>query len=143
MSAVRPWPDGSNFTRQLLTGPQPAQNRQLLFRAAAAAMKVEPGSKIIVFAHADADAESETAAGKEINGGRLAGKQRGLARRSDHYTSHQPDALSRSRCHRQDRKRFERLGNDPIGDDDTRKWSMLGTGDPFEHQCAGSRRYPT
>ena len=43
-------------------GPQPAEGWQLLFGAAAAAMKVKSCGKIIVVAHANADAECEPAA---------------------------------------------------------------------------------
>src|SRR3970040_393807 len=106
-------------------------------------MKVKPGGKIIVFTHADAETESEPAAGKHIDGRGLTGEERGVARRSDHATGQKPDAWRRSGRHRQDRKRFERLGNDSIGDDDAGKRAALSAGDPLEHRCAGSGRYST
>src|SRR3990172_6982712 len=106
-------------------------------------MKVKPGGKIIVFTHADAETESEPAAGKHIDGRGLTDEERGFARRSDHDTSHQTDALGRSGRHRQDRKRFERLRNDSIGDDDARKRAALGAGDPREPRSTTNRAYST
>src|SRR3990172_9313422 len=104
-------------------------------------MKIKPGGKIIVFTHADAETESEPAAGKHIDGRSLTGEERGFARRSDHDAGHQTDALRRSGRHRQDRKRFERLRNDSIGDDDAGKRAALGPGDPSQPRSTTNRAY--
>jgi hypothetical protein len=101
-------------------------------------MKIETARKIIVLAHADTEAKCEPSAGEHIDGRRLPSEKRRLARGSDHYAGHQPYAPRRSGSHRQDRKRFERLRDDAIGNDHAGKRTAIRACGPFEHQFAGS-----
>src|SRR6185369_6976324 len=110
--------------------------------APAAAMKLEAGRLIVVFTHADTDAEREPTAGEDIERRRLAREERRLARGREHDARHQADALGRPRREREDGHRLQRLRHDAVGDDDAGERAALRAHDPFEHHVTRSGSDP-